>query len=106
VRDGLPVAESADFAAQLPALLRGVYYEQWRPATTPHRYRGEAEFLARITEAMRPEELIDANVAVMIVFEMLLARISEGELRQVVHALPQHLESLWPQALARTREAV
>ena len=35
LRDWLPVNEAADFAAQLPNLLRGVYYEQWRPATTP-----------------------------------------------------------------------
>ena len=35
VRDLLPTNETADFAAQLPTLLRGVYYEKWRPATTP-----------------------------------------------------------------------
>ena len=32
LRDWLRIDESAHFAAQLPELLRGVYYEQWRPA--------------------------------------------------------------------------
>ena len=35
LRDWLQLNEAADLAAQLPTLLRGAYYEQWRPATTP-----------------------------------------------------------------------
>ena len=37
LRDLLPVAESAHFAAQLPDVLRGVYYDGWRPAEVPIR---------------------------------------------------------------------
>ena len=48
VRDLLPVAESAHFAAQLPDILRGVYFDGWRPAEVPVRHqleewRGRAE---------------------------------------------------------------
>ena len=32
LRDWLQLNEAADLAAQLPTLLRGAYYEQWRPA--------------------------------------------------------------------------
>src|SRR6187549_657305 len=51
LRDWLPVNESADLAAQLPALLRGVYYEHWRPATTPVKQRSKTDFLARVDHA-------------------------------------------------------
>jgi uncharacterized protein (DUF2267 family) len=37
LRDELPVPEAAHFAAQLPDLLRGVYYENWNPAAVPTR---------------------------------------------------------------------
>src|SRR5690242_11277502 len=53
LRDWLPVNESADFAAQLPQLLRGAYYEQWRPATTPIKQRSKADFIARVEDSFK-----------------------------------------------------
>ena len=38
LRDRIPVDETAQLAAQLPELVRGVYYENWRPSTTPRSY--------------------------------------------------------------------
>jgi uncharacterized protein (DUF2267 family) len=40
--------EAADLAAQLPTLLRGAYYEAWRPAAVPVKHRGKADFLSRV----------------------------------------------------------
>jgi hypothetical protein len=41
LRDWLQLNEAVDLGAQLPTLLRGAYYEQWRPSTTPVRIRSE-----------------------------------------------------------------
>src|SRR4051812_6733293 len=55
VRDWLPINEGADFAAQLPELLRGAYYEHWRPANIPVRERSKADVLARVDRAFKTD---------------------------------------------------
>ena len=37
LRDRLTVEESAQFAAQLPMLIRGLYYGGWDPSRSSHR---------------------------------------------------------------------
>lgn len=48
LRDRLGVNEAAQLAAQLPLLVRGLFYEGWHPASTPVRLR-------------RPEEILDTR---------------------------------------------
>lgn len=54
LRDRLPVNEAAQLAAQLPELIRGIYYEGWKPATTPVHYRDLADFLDWVAAAAQP----------------------------------------------------
>jgi uncharacterized protein (DUF2267 family) len=97
LRDCLQINESADLAAQLPGLLRGVYYEQWRPAITPVKKRGKADFLARVEDSFRADPISNPAQAVMAVFELLSEKITPGEIEDVRRALPQDLRNLWPE---------
>lgn len=100
LRDWLPVNEAADLAAQLPELLRGAFYEHWRPSTTPVRDRGKPEFLRRIVRAFEADPTIQAEEAVMEVFALLGEKISTGEIEQVRHALPSDIRAIWPDRAA------
>ena len=95
LRDWLPVNEAADFAAQLPNLLRGVYYEQWRPATTPVKPRSKSDFLGRIDHAFVGDPILHTEDAVRITFRFLSAKIAAGEIADIKHALPADLRALW-----------
>ena len=44
LRDRLPVAEAAHLGAQLPMLVRGFYYDCWKPAGAPVRINTTQEF--------------------------------------------------------------
>ena len=94
LRDWLPVNESADFAAQLPNLLRGVYYEHWRPATTPVKQRSKADFLARVDHAFVGDPIAYTAEAVSIAFQFLSTKIAAGEIADVRHALPADVRAL------------
>ena len=96
LRDWLMVEEAASFGAQLPELLRGVYYEHWRPATTPVKKRSKADFIARIDNAFQADPIDVTSDAVTAVFELLSNKITAGEIRHVHHALPADIRALWP----------
>lgn len=95
LRDWLPINESADLAAQLPNLLRGAYYEHWRPAITPLKDRSKADFVARVHAAFANDPTVYADEAVSETFRFLSTKISAGEIEDVLHALPADLRALW-----------
>lgn len=97
IRDHLNVDDAVHLSAQLPMLVRGFYFEGWRPAHKPDRNRSVTDFLARIEEGFRQnpgDEPIDAAELVTAVFTVLRRRITGGEFDQVVHALPQAIRRL------------
>ncbi len=90
LRDRLTVEEVAQFAAQLPMLVRGFYYEGWDPTGKPVKERHIEEFLLRIEQKLRPHELDPEQVAPA-VFRLLANRVSEGEIEDVEHLLPRDI---------------
>jgi len=97
LRDSLRVNEAVDLGAQLPELLRGAYYEQWRPAATPVKTRHVEGFIARVNESFRRDPLAEPAKAIMAVFQLLTKKISEGEIEDVRRCLPEEIRNIWPE---------
>lgn len=96
LRDRLPPNEVARFTAQLPMLVRGFFYEGWRPAHKPQKYRHKQEFLDQVileAPVLRPEEL---ERVVTAVFAILASELGSGETDQVRALLPAEVRELWP----------
>jgi uncharacterized protein (DUF2267 family) len=96
LRDRLTVDEVAQLAAQLPMLIRGVYYEGWDPSDKPLRERHKAQFLERIEREFRGGDRIDPERVARAVFAVLAKRVSEGEIEDVQRVLPAEMRDLWP----------
>ena len=96
LRDWLPVGAAAGFGAQLPELLRGIYYEHWRPAATPVKQRHKADFIARVDNAFKPDSILFTSEAITAVFELLSEKLTAGEIEHVRHALPADIRTHWP----------
>ena len=97
LRDWLPLAEAVDLGAQLPGLLRGAYYEQWRPKAAPVKTRKRQDFIAYVERSFKDDPLVLPSQAVMEVFELLSQKVSAGEIAQVRQALPEEIRTLWPE---------
>jgi uncharacterized protein (DUF2267 family) len=106
LRDRLTVDEAAQLGDQLPTLVRGIYYEAWRPAGKPDKIRSREEFLARISTQFRKTPPIDAEDAARAVFEVLETHVTTGEIRDVIQSLPQDIRTLWPQLENRSQSAL
>lgn len=95
-RDRIPPNEAADLAAQLPMLIRGLYYEGWHPADKPLKYRHSKEFLARIAKEAPALDEDDIEPAASAVFGILVRELGAGETDQVRALLPAEIRELWP----------
>lgn len=97
LRDRLPVGNVAHLAAQLPMLIRGFYYEGWRPSESPNSEHTADEFLTHVTEAF----LFDVNAHSMeiaqAVFRVMARHISNGEIDKIKRVLPAGIRQLWPE---------
>jgi uncharacterized protein (DUF2267 family) len=96
LRDRLTVEEAVQLGAQLPMLIRGMYYEGWNPTGEPVKERHKQEFLGHIEEAFKRQQDIDAEQVARAVFRVLSRRITEGEIEDVKRILPPELRELWP----------
>ncbi|MGE5308932.1 MAG: DUF2267 domain-containing protein [Deltaproteobacteria bacterium] len=98
LRDRLPVTEAVELGAQLPVLLRGVYYDGWRPVDKPDKV-DRNQFLGRVDcELNRQEPDMQRQDPVRItkgVFRMLEKRITGGELKDVKDNMPKDMLTLW-----------
>jgi uncharacterized protein (DUF2267 family) len=102
LRDRLTVEEAVDLAAQLPTIVRGIYYEGWRPARAPQKVRTKRKFLDQVTLKLLPHP-IPPEPAVRNVFALITHHCDSGEIGDVVSQMPSELQDLWP-ATARTIE--
>jgi uncharacterized protein (DUF2267 family) len=90
----LSVDEAAQLAAQLPQLIRGVYYEGWDPSKTPQAYRHPNEFLERVASEAALHGQTEASHAAAAAARVLYGHVSEGELSDVFQLLPAEIRVL------------
>src|SRR5688572_21568052 len=79
IRDRLPVGETASLAAQLPMLLRGAFYEGWRPGHTPERIHTIDELEADVSNKLGSGLAAPPRDVMRAAFALLEARIDAGE---------------------------
>jgi uncharacterized protein (DUF2267 family) len=94
LRDRLTIDESAQLAAQLTHLVRGLFYEGFDPGHQPEKIRHADVFLARLAEAAQLPDAQQAGHAAVACTRVLSKHITGGELDDVLSQLPPEIRSV------------
>ncbi|MER7168107.1 DUF2267 domain-containing protein [Micromonospora sp. NPDC000207] len=95
LRDRMPVRESAEFAAQLPVLVRGIYFDGWQPENVPVKLNRD-DFLYEVRQGFPYD--VDGGVerVVQVVLDALRRHVTQGEWDDVKATMPQDLSRMMP----------
>lgn len=92
LRDRLPVPIAAHIAAQLPELLRGVFYEGWNPSKVPVKY-GREEYISRFARAAQIHSSEVPNAGRLVTAAM-RRHMSQGAINEALGVLPADIRTL------------
>jgi uncharacterized protein (DUF2267 family) len=98
LRDRLTPEQAVHLGAQLPILVRGIYYEGWHLGAKPSALRHLDEFLARVAAELPPQFPRDSLGVTKAVFDLLWKELDPGETAKIIASLPPALQNLWPTA--------
>jgi uncharacterized protein (DUF2267 family) len=96
IRDRLIVEETAQLAAQLPLLVKGIYYDGWDPSIVPRKMDRE-EFIEQVRRGFPYSMDRDITDLIAVVIKALQKYVSRGELEDVLSMLPKDLSQIMKQ---------
>jgi uncharacterized protein (DUF2267 family) len=101
VRDRLTAEEVAHLGSQLPMIVRGFYFEGWRPALAPNDFSTIEAFLERVRSCLGTGTAMDVNLreATLETLRFLADHVDSGEMRHVVNQMPAEIKTLFPEAV-------
>ncbi len=97
LRDQFPVNEAVGLGAQLPLLVRGIYYDGWQVSKVPLRERKKEVFLAHVGQSYEFDTDIDLEQVTKVVFRVLAKHVAPGEVERIRKLLAEELRTMWPE---------
>jgi uncharacterized protein (DUF2267 family) len=94
LRDSLGRDDAIYVGAQLPVLLRGLYYEGWHPGS--RKAASRSAFLERILDGVHRGVAVDTEEVARAVLAVLAAHVAAADLESVKAATPRPIHNLWP----------
>jgi len=104
LRDRIGPENAVHLGAQLPMLVRGLYYEGWRPAGTPTHERHLDDFLDHVAYMLPRNTNLDPGDSTKATFKVLAHYVDPGEIVKVIRLLPREVRALWPESVVDEAE--
>lgn len=95
LRDRLTVQEAAHLSAELPMLVRGIFFQGWDPGRAPVKMNRE-EFIDRVRRECPYEVEGGVEPIVHAVLQVLKDHVAAGEWEDIRSSLPRQVAALMP----------
>ncbi len=102
LRDRLTPEMAVHLSAQLPLVVRGLFFEGWKLSQSPSEDDNSEQFCTHVATLLPPNFPVDTRLVVGAVFEVLWTELDPGETAKIIDFLPRALRSLWPEVARRT----
>ncbi len=93
-RDRLPPELAAHLGAQLPLVIRGTYYDQYRPSASTEKTRSLETFLSTIADELKFSRSVNTKEAVQVACSVPAKHADDGQVAKVWQALPQEIRQV------------
>jgi uncharacterized protein (DUF2267 family) len=99
VRDRLPTELVAHLGAELPMLVRGIYYDGWHPSAVKLKAAHDEDFLDAMRRELRGhDELQHVEQVARTVLRVIDQRLEPGQVDHILGALPEPVRRFWQEA--------
>lgn len=95
LRDRITMEEAFHLASQLPAVVRGYYFEGWDPHKHPGHEKTPYDFLTSVRKNLGGHDDIDLEMAVPEALKIIFNHIDQGEAEDVLKNLPPDIHELF-----------
>ncbi|PZF88366.1 DUF2267 domain-containing protein [Micromonospora deserti] len=96
LRDRMPVQESVEFAAQLPLVVRGIYFDGWKPADVPIKLNRD-DFLLEVRQRFPYDVQGGTERVVQVVLDALRQHVTtQGQWEDVKDTMPKDMARMLP----------
>src|SRR2546423_5327794 len=96
LRDRLQVGLAVHLGAQLPLLVRGLYYDQWHPSEQALKQRSAQAFLDHVSQRLAGIRPVNVKDATHVTLQVLNHYLDPHQVDKVRQALPESVRALWP----------
>ncbi|MFP4111408.1 MAG: DUF2267 domain-containing protein [Candidatus Woesearchaeota archaeon] len=96
LRDRLPIDEAIHLAEQLPMLMKGMYYEGYKPRGKPEKM-SENGFYRTINDRIVNKE-IDPESAAKAIIKIIYLKIGKGEFDDIKSNMPSDIQTMIAEA--------
>lgn len=94
-RDLLPLESAARLSAQLPLVIRGIFFENWHPRFIPTQEIKKEVFLSAIAETLYPYSDVDVEETTKGVLQVLGEKLPLGELEDIIQDMSKEIQELY-----------